>query len=110
MNAADILTQTGQHAGTLHCGGMGAHQDWERNNKHAVKIGAQQQCHHCGKAMTEGNGWKAIWAWATDRIHPLDADVESVGGEWINLGNECAKRFGVNVLEGTHFVRIGEVK
>ena len=74
---------------SFNCGGMGAHDWWDRNNRAADKNGIDKadRCHHCGNAMTEGNGWIVRYVWQTDRIISLYA----AEGELVRLGNECVK-------------------
>ena len=91
----------------IRCGGMGATENWDRNNKSANKKGfaKEDRCAHCAKGMAEKTGWLVRWVWQNDTIISFD----STKGEVIRLGNECVKEWlkSYPELKNTHFVKAG---
>lgn len=91
----------------IECGGMGATENWFRNNASADKNGfaKEDRCAHCGKGMLENTGWLARYVWQDDAIIAFDA----TDGEIIRLGNECVKNWMKYnpELKSTHFAKVG---
>ena len=92
---------------SIRCGGMGAHDQWDRNKKSADNKGYAKdaRCAHCSKGMEESTGWVVRWVWQNDTIISFD----STEGEIIRLGNECVKQWSKSYpeLANTHFVKVG---
>lgn len=93
-----------QNLGQIECGGLGAHKDWDRNTAKANRDGLER-CNHCGKGMTEGTGFKAVWFWKNDCFYPLTVkeEVLAAGGEMVNLGVHCVKQFANKDEFNTYF-------
>lgn len=87
----------------IKCGGMGAHDDWDKNTRKAKRDGATTTCAHCAKGMAEDTGFIARWVWTSDTLVPLT----STAGELIRLGNTCVKNFGYAEFKNTHFAKAG---
>jgi hypothetical protein len=87
----------------IKCGGMGAHEFWDRNTKKAKRDGFETTCAHCGKGMAEDTGFIARWVWTSDTLVPLT----STTGEVIRLGNTCVKNFFYKEFKNTHFAKAG---
>lgn len=87
---------------SINCGGMGAHEQWERNSKKAKRDGLES-CAHCAKGMVEGTGWLVRWVWQIDAI----VDFNSTEGEVRRIGNSCVKNFLTPEFKNTHFVKVG---
>lgn len=88
----------------IRCGGMGAHDDWDKNERKAKRDGATTTCAHCAKGMADNTGYIARWEWTTDELLPLDSEQ----GEIIRLGNACVKNFWSAETKKTHFAKVGE--
>lgn len=96
------MTKTFNGQTAIECGGLGAHENWERNTKKAKRDGLEP-CAHCGQGMQEGTGWLIRWEWTADVILPFDSD----GGMVMRIGNSCVKHFVVAELKDTHFWKVG---
>lgn len=99
MSNSTYITNNGIN---IRCGGMGAHDDWDKNTRKAERDGLTR-CQHCGKGMVEGTGFIARWVWTSDSLVPLTATE----GEIIRLGNSCVKNFEYAEFKDTHFAKAG---
>ena len=88
------------------CGGFGAHEWWEKNERRCNRINAQQWCEHCHKDMAEGTGWIVNWKWADDSLYPIDGETF----EHRLVGNECIKRFLNKNEYSTYAIKVEEMK
>jgi hypothetical protein len=96
--------------GFISCGGMGAHDHWERNTKKAKRDGLES-CNHCGKGMADNTAYRCFFIWQSDEIVSLDkvAEVEASGrGEWVRIGNTCIKNFVYKNEIEIYFEKAGE--
>ena len=96
------MTQTINGETAINCGGLGAHDSWDRNLKKAKRDGLEP-CAHCAQGMQEGTGWLIRWEWTKDVILPFDSE----GGEIRRVGNSCVKHFMVAELKDSHFKKVG---
>lgn len=76
------------------CGGLGAHDFWDKNIAKAKRDGLES-CAHCGKGMVDGTGFIAVYFWENDSFYPLTMkdEVLAAGGEIVRVGPTCAKQF-----------------
>ena len=87
---------------TIHCGGMGAHAQWEQNTIRSNRLGLGQleRCNHCQKPMSEGNGWWVNYTAGGDNLLPLDLVIPQTRNDGLRrLGNECVKNFWSGVTK-----------
>lgn len=73
----------------IHCGGFGAHDWYEKNERRCKRIKAEAWCDHCHKEMTVGTGWVVNWNWSDDALYPVTGKQY----EWRLVGTECIKKF-----------------
>jgi hypothetical protein len=97
------MTATTANETVIRCGGMGAHDDWDKNTRKAERDGVTTTCEHCGKGMAENTGYIARWEWMTDTLLPLTSEQ----GKVIRLGNNCVKNFWSADTKDTHFAKAG---
>ena len=87
----------------IHCGGFGAHDWYEKNERRCKRIEAEAWCDHCHKDMVVGSGWVVNWNWADDSLYPMQGKVY----EFRLVGNECIKKFLRGEEYSTYAVKQG---